>query len=205
MQHSQWCGQLRKAALKLSETYKAVSASGHMYLYFPVGKGMFRQRVCASLLGSILSWLSIVGLFARYSRHLLKIYQWPGTWLFRMWVYPGGCRLAFGTHLILGKGRQTFPSLLGSDPYHSHSFAQVSSLTLLTSCPLNVASWAWIVLLAACREDCDSSCSTPLRSFVLSYCSWEKKPKIGLIQVLLLSTASYVLPLDFCWFTEDIS
>lgn len=75
VQHSQWRGQLRKAALKLSEMYKAVSASVHMYLYFPVGKGMFWQWVCASLLGSILNWLSIVGLFARYSRHFLKIYQ----------------------------------------------------------------------------------------------------------------------------------
>lgn len=75
MQHSQSCGQLRKAALKLSEMYKDVSASGHMYLYFPVEKGMFWQWVCVSLLDSILSWLSIVGLFARYSRHLLKIYQ----------------------------------------------------------------------------------------------------------------------------------
>lgn len=32
MQHSQWCGQLRKAALKLSELLQAVIASVHMYL-----------------------------------------------------------------------------------------------------------------------------------------------------------------------------
>lgn len=159
----------------------------------PAGQAMFWQWVYASLLYSISSCFSVVGLFARYSKHLLQIYQWPGTWLFWVWVCPGGCRLPFATHLMQGKGREGKGSSLVFTRKWSISFSLIctglqinSTYQLSPECcylslnsPSSCLVWKpwqsmfWPVLLSF---------------FVLSWCSLKKKPKMVSVQVYVAHT-----------------